>query len=368
MCKASFQCVDAKKKRLVELDIVRGLCVLIMVIEHVNLYLTSKPLLRNPLFHITQSGVGNVAVLFMFIMGMNIIFSRNNSPSAIFKRGIKIFILSYVFNFFRDFLPAFIGCHIGRSTLSSHAYNHYYETLLNVDILQFVGLAFMFIALLRSLKISHKIELFIAFAVSFMTIIIGKVATTPDLSNWAKDLIIGGWRHNYFPFISWIAFPICGAFLARRIKGMEDRDQIYRRLLRWSLLVSAVLWGLWLYYYPRLDFFGWNDDFDYYRQNTLANVFFISQTILLTGISYFALKDDLIPLKVNNFISFWSENILSLYIVSWLLISWTAWVITGFNFIVDPLVAIAASFLFVVASHYTIKDVPAINIFLKKWF
>ena len=173
--------VDAKKKRLVELDIVRGLCVLIMVVEHTNLYLTSKPLLENPLFHMTQSVVGNVAVLFMFIMGMNTVFSRNSSPSVIFKRGVKIFILSYVFNFFRDFLPAFIGCHIGISSLTSHAYNHYYETLINVDILQFVGMAFMFIALLRSLTIPPKIELLVAFAVSSMTIIIGGSVGTISL-------------------------------------------------------------------------------------------------------------------------------------------------------------------------------------------
>ena len=368
MCQTDLKCADIKKKRLVELDIVRGLCVLIMVIEHTYLYLASEPLLQNPLFHITQSGIGSVAVLFMFIMGMNTIFTRSDNPHLIFKRGVKIFIFSYVFNFLRDLVPAFIGCQIGKSILNSHGYSHYYETFLNVDILQFVGLAFIFIGILRSIKISPKIELFIAFIISFTTILIGKVPTRPDISNWIKDLIIGGWKHNYFPFIYWIIFPVCGSFFARRIKNVEDRDQIYRNMIKWSFLISAVLWGLLLYYYPSLDFFGWRDEYNYYRQNILANVFFISQIILLIGLSYFASKNELIPLRVKSFLSFWSENITSLYIVSWMLISWTAWVITGFHIIANPIIAIAASVLFAAVSHYTVKHVPVINRVLKKLF
>ncbi len=358
----------ANKIRLAELDIMRGLCVLIMVIEHTHLYLTSKSLLGNPLVHITQSGPGNVAVIFMFIMGMNTIFSRNTEPLAIFKRGVKIFIFSYVFNFFRDFLPAYIGTQIGRTTLASQSLNYLYEALLWVDILQFVGLAFMFIAILKFLKIPLKVQLGVAFLISLVTVIVGNISTTESISNYGLELLTGGWRHIYFPFVSWVVFPVCGAFFASRIKGMENRDNLYQGIIRWSFVTNLILWGFLLYYYPRLDFFGWNDSHNYYRQNTLGNVFFINLILFLIGVSYFIVKNNLIPEKAMNFLSFWSQNITSLYIISWIFISWTAWVITGFNVIENPILAILVSVLFVVLTHVTVRYVPAINKFFKVIF
>ncbi len=359
---------SAKKIRFVELDIIRGLCVLIMVIEHVHSYLTSKPLLGSLLFHITQSGPGNVAVIFMFIMGMNTVFSRKSGALITFKRGVKILIFSYIFNFFRDFLPAYIGTQIGRTTLASHSYSYLYETLINVDILQFVGLAFIFIAILKMLRIPLKIQLAIAFFISLVTIFIGNIPTTQNISSYGLNLLIGGWRHNYFPFVCWILFPIAGAFFAQQIKGRQNRDYIYQKIIRWSFVINLILWAFLLYYYPRLDFFGWNEDFNYYRQNTLGNIFFINLILLLIGASYYIVKNELIPSRVMNFISFWSKNITSLYIMSWIFISWTAWVITGFNVIENPIVAIVVSLLFVILTHLSVKYIPAINRFFKMIF
>ncbi len=365
MSEAVLEQGKAKKIRLVELDIMRGLCVLIMVIEHVHLFLTSESLLGNPFFHITQSGPGNVAVIFMFIMGMNTIFSRTSKPSAIFKRGVKIFIFSYVLNLFRNLLPAYIGTQIGKTTLAGQSFSYFYEPLLEVDILQFVGLSFMFIAILKFLMIPLKVQLGIAFLISLTTVIAGNISTTQNISNYGLELLIGGWRHNYFPFVSWIFFPICGAFFAARIKGMENRDNIYQGIIRWSFVVNLVLWGFLLYYYPKLDFFGWTDVFHYYRQNTLGNVFFVSHILFFIGASYFIVKNNLIPEKVMNFISFWSRNITSLYVISWMFISWTGWMITGFNVIENPVIAILVSTLFVVLTHVTVRYVPAVSKFFK---
>ncbi|MFA6409466.1 MAG: hypothetical protein WCW01_04760 [Gammaproteobacteria bacterium] len=138
-------------------------------------------------------------------------------------------------------------------------------------------------------------------------------------------------------------------------------------MLKWAFLICTAL-GILLCFDPKLDFFGWIDEFDYYRQNTLASVFFISEILLLIAASYFLLKNELLPDVIKRFLAFWSENITSLYIVSWLLITWTAWATLGFNFITNPFFAIAVSILFVTASHCLIKRVPAINKIIKKVF
>lgn len=356
------------KTRLTELDIVRGLAVLFMVVEHVNMYMTDNKLLGNPLFKLTQDGIGDVAVIFMFIMGMNTVFSKDKSPYNLFKRGCKIFLFSYVFNFIRDFLPALISCEIGTSKLIDYNYHHYYEIIMKVDIFQFVGLAFIFCGLLRMLRALPIVELIAGLSISISTLIIGKVTTSITFSNWVQDMLIGGWTHNYFPFICWIAYPVSGAFLARYLVGPNDRNLIYRKLTQLMLSIYLIGWCLNLYFYPSIDFYGWHDQFNYYRQNFIGNIFFLSQSILVIGMLYFALQNELIPEGIKRFLTFWSENITVLYIVSWLLITWSTWIALGFNFIERPVAAIGTTMAVIAITHLIVKNVPIIPRVVKRLF
>ena len=355
--------IDANEKRYTELDIARGLSVVLMIVEHVNSYLTSEPLLQNPLFKLTQNGIADVAVIFMFLMGMNTVFSNRTTPRKILIRGCTILLVSYIFNFFRDFLPAYIGCSLHVSKLSDSGYSNLFLTVVNVDILQFVGLAFIFIGLLRICKISSRNELVIGIILSFLTIVFGKQETSFFIGNWFKDILIGGWNNNYFPFLSWIIFPICGAFLGNIYKNTNNKDLLYSRLIKYCFPIFIIGWCFILYFNTshELNFYGWGDEMDYYRQNFFGNIFFLSETMLVLGIIYFLIKNDVFPKFITVSLIFWSKNISAIYIVSWLLISWLTWLVLGFNSIDKPYISIFMTIFIIILSHVIVKKMPIIS-------
>ena len=104
------------------MDVARGLSVDLMIVEHVIMYFTSNTLLHIPLFKIIQNGIADVAVIFMFLMGMNTVFPNRTTPRKILTRGCTILLVNYIFNFFRDFLPACIGCSLLVTKLSDFGY------------------------------------------------------------------------------------------------------------------------------------------------------------------------------------------------------------------------------------------------------
>jgi len=358
--------------RIPELDVIRGLAVLFMVVIHVNsTFVCERIMIENPLFRFLTTAIGDVAIAFMFIMGAGTVLSKSNSPARLAFRGLKIFLFGYVFNFVRNFVPAVIGGWLGKTTLIE-GYHHYYEMVIHVDIFQFAGLALMFIGLIRALKIPPVVELIIGCVISFSTVFMSLTPTSlsffPSFSNLLKEMVVGGWLHIYFPFVSWIVFPVAGAFFARVLLWTKNKNQMYIGLFRWAFLSYVLGWGFLLYFFPELDFFGWHAFMSFYRQTFTGNLFFLSEVCLLISGTYFVLRCELVPKTVLSFIAFWSKNITALYIVSWLIINWTACVVTGFNTVNSPLIAIGSTIICIVLTHLIIKYVPLISVIARKLF
>ena len=83
------------------------------------------------------------AVVFMFCMGVGVMYSRHSQWDTMVKRGITLFILGIFVNLCEFFIPYFAA---GELSVNSHPFNIVGGLMLFCDdILAFAGWAFIFI-------------------------------------------------------------------------------------------------------------------------------------------------------------------------------------------------------------------------------
>jgi len=141
-----------------EFDVARGLAVVFMIAVHLAIAVYAG----------YESGFGKVvdflgsapaAPVFMFLLGANVLTSRQNDFRTLFRRGLMLLIGSYVFNVVCHALPFYV---IGVRHPSDGWMNDVWAWVGAVDILTFAGLAFMLIAVLRKLRAAPGTILIVA--------------------------------------------------------------------------------------------------------------------------------------------------------------------------------------------------------------
>ena len=135
--------------RQYEFDYVKALCILIMVVMHTYDYLCADAAVEQGTFSYFVNMILCTifgASTFMICMGIVFCYTRNkDNPDFFINRGIKVFILAYVLNFLRSIIKIFFVTPIVDGSLFSA---EFFVDLLNVDIMQFAGIAMIFFGLL----------------------------------------------------------------------------------------------------------------------------------------------------------------------------------------------------------------------------
>ena len=127
-----------------ELDFVKGIAIIAMVICHTVLYMAEVPGHLGYVVANDVLGGPMAAPMFMICMGIGLCFSHRNTPLEIVRRGVWLFLLGYILNFSRSSLPFAVGYALGMGELLSE---NLVAGLMLVDILQFAGLALIFIGI-----------------------------------------------------------------------------------------------------------------------------------------------------------------------------------------------------------------------------
>ena len=136
-----------------ELDIAKALAIIFMIFCHVIIFASFSNLSISPGFEmILNQMVANIAApVFMFCMGIGIVFSRHNQYNILIKRGVELLLLGYFVNIGAQILPNvldnMLNIPIPQFTILS---------LFKVDILIFAGIAFILIGILKRFNISNK--------------------------------------------------------------------------------------------------------------------------------------------------------------------------------------------------------------------
>ena len=106
------------------------------------------------------------AVIFMFCMGVGIVYSRHSQWDVMIKRGVKLFLLGILVNIFEFFIPHFVaGALLGKADLFPIAGG---LLLFCVDILIFAALAFILMGILKKFELLNKKAIILAVVMSLM--------------------------------------------------------------------------------------------------------------------------------------------------------------------------------------------------------
>ena len=117
------------------------------------------------------------APLFMFCMGVGIMYSKRNTPKEMVHRGVHLLRNGYLLSFFKGTIPTAIAIALGFAVPWTLA-----DSLFLVSILQFAGMAFFTIALMKKIKLPLPGMMVVALVLSVLG---GRLAQLDFSGSWA---------------------------------------------------------------------------------------------------------------------------------------------------------------------------------------
>ena len=152
------------------------LAVILLIITHIYLEYSI-----GILYYIMLILVNTItANTFMILMGIGMKYSRHHEPKNYILRGIILLTLSQYLNLIRNTLPNLIAWWTtGNKNFISRA-----MLVLQADILSFAGFAFMFLGVLKKMKLSDTFILIIGIILNICDIVLYRLMRSPNIYNF----------------------------------------------------------------------------------------------------------------------------------------------------------------------------------------
>ncbi len=344
---AISQANSGEELRIAAFDHVRGLAVIFMIISHVALMFGSSEAAATPIGRFMNDfcGTAPAAPVFMFLMGVFMIFPGEKRPGILFYRGVKLFLLGLLLNVVRMVIPFFLLSIFAPeefermyTMLQVSRGEVYWRIFYNVDILGFAGAACMIIAVLSlALKKSWQWLLAGAAVIFAAPYLWGR---GEDLGAffyllqplWGRQFAEGVPTDTAFPVFPWLVFPIFGLLIGRFLKDGGKEAHLAGLLFRISLL-SGTAGALFVWKY------GMSQFGDYYRMYPGGTLLIVAFTAIWTAL--FSLLSGFAQLKaLLHRLVFWSRHITLIYFVQWFIFGFSI-LLLYFRRVDDPLMLVA---------------------------
>ncbi len=301
--------------RQIEIDIAKGIAIICMVLVHTTEYFyNGESSLANSVIEFL--GSPPAAPVFMLALGVGIVYSRNSSPEKLALRGCKMFILSYVYNFFVYAFPHLIRF------FSDEKKEHLsvaFEEFSNVDILQFASLAFLTFALAKKLnwKAPHLISYGIVVTLAGEAITNG-VSFEDSSFVYVVGLLVGSSEVSFFPYCSWIIFPIAGYIFGNVLMECEDKKKLYTNIA--MICIPGYIAMMINSFVMKIDFGQITGEYQtsYYHMGIYGDVCMLFFAFGWLSICY--LISSAIPDMVIEKLKELSKNITKIYVIQYVLI------------------------------------------------
>ena len=251
------------------------------------------------------------APVFMFCMGVGVVYSRHSQWDVMIKRGVKLYLLGVLVNVFEFFLPGFVcGTLLGRWDVFPMAGG---LLLFCVDILAFAGLAFILLGILKKFDLSNKWMIVIAVAMSLIgTFARGFDFSSPILNLFFANFIGSAGGFSAFPLFTWFIFPVAGLIWGQYFIRAKDKKQFFKL---WPIYIIVAF----VYFYVTSQVLGSGvfsgDVHLYYFMTTIDALFCIIYAHGNIGFCYWIVK--FLPDKIIKAFSILSSNINDIYIAQW---------------------------------------------------
>jgi hypothetical protein len=194
------------------------------------------------------------------------------------------------------------------------------DTIGTIDIFQFAGMAFLFVALMKKLSLKPWMMLCIGCALQgFGTLLTGSFDSAPKIVQYIMGLLFYTNHYIAFPTTLWLVYPLMGVCFAYLLRRVSDKLNFYRRVL-WigvvalvSVTVGSIALGIDIRYYFVSD--------SYYQQSFISTLWIAS--IIGVSISVYYFLSCLIEGRLQNTVKYISTNLNTIYIMQWLLITYS---------------------------------------------
>ncbi len=303
--------------RQAEVDLARGLAVLFMIWVHV-LEMFADYEVQDSIFAGVIEFLGGppAAPVFMLLMGVSIAYSRQNKPIRLIWRGLTIMLLGYLLNFVREIIPLYIGLEFDLFS-KSDLWPYTFETmLLQVDILQFAGLALIFLGLVAMLRIPRWVYLPLALAFALINPYVWEFQGASPVSDYVSQLLWGWDYYIYFPFFTWIFYPLVGVVAGDLLVRAKDKGIFYRGIFTVGLLILFL--GVLVLLTDAEFHLG-----DYYRHAIGGNLWMTGFVLIWWALIFFITNRLPLPQSLQNRVTFWSRNVTLLYFIHWVILGWS---------------------------------------------
>ena len=293
-----------------ELDIAKGLAIIFMVFCHVFEMLMRffDPEISSDFAYTLLDvilGGSFSAPVFMFCMGISFAYSRRSSAGDLCKRALKMAGIVLIFEVSRTALPGLLQWVIS----GDPACVEYVYMFFCVDILQFVTMAILAIALLKKLRIKPLGMVIVATVCA----VIGQHLQGVSTGSYIGDVFVGLlWRsheYSFFPLLNWLIFPVCGYAFSGAWQRLRDKERFFR-------LVTPISWVISIVYFASMALWGeyYLSGGDYYGLGVLDAVFALIICAAMLGLGYYLAKWGG---RVSNWLSAAGNRVTSIYCIHW---------------------------------------------------
>lgn len=306
--------------RQLDVDIAKAEMVLMLPFIHCIIECTSEEGLNSGIPYLFDTIIGGPfsAPMYLFAMGIGLVYSRRITFSQQIRRGIILIGIFYLSNTCRFLIPYLIGYRISGDR-EQFIVPLMYRWLGN-DVLLFAGMAIIMIAIFRRLQLSDRAMIGISAVLAAACSIIGDIDTKSMYGNIFLGYFIGtddatGLVISDFPLLNWLIIPVCGYVFGNVLIRVRDKDAFYR-IVSPPALIAAII------YFPIGIHFGWGMFGEgqncYYHMMIWDICICLCLDIGMLGVWHVLAKA--LGSRAKAFLSDVSRNITAIYCIHWVFV------------------------------------------------
>lgn len=316
-----FSNEEVNTGRQIEFDIAKIVFVIFVALVHVTVECVGDKEIDYGIPYVIDTIIGGPIISpgLMFAMGACMVYGKKHGGGHFIRRGIFLFVMGFVLNFFRYTLPFTIGYLLTGDSTTYFDRIIYYT--FNNDILQCAGMVMFTLGIFIKLKFKESVILGIALASSIFATLINGI----DFGNDAMNIIMGYFIGtedaaekvmSYFVFMNWLPMASCGYVYGKKLRFMKDKDLFYKIVSPVCLIIMA---GYYTYGIKNETFMFAHGEYDFYHIATKDVLICIVTAFALDGIYYFIGKR--LPKKVIGIVQRIGADMPTFYFTHWILIS-----------------------------------------------
>lgn len=309
-----FHPQEINNSRQREFDLIKAVTILLMIWTHVfeklSTYFVPSLSFSNAYYRGSIFG----AATFMFCMGIGMVYTRSKTPRDYFLRGIRLSFIAILLNFFR-FILAWL---LSGDYMTTHPESAAYLVLcIQVDILNFAGLAFLLMALLRKLGLKYWHILLVSVALSLSTYFLEGFGSQNFFINQFMGFFWGNNSDSYFPLCNWFIFVAAGCVFGKMYLHLEDKNKFHLICFPIGLVVTLA----YLYLSTKVQqnvFLQFKDEIYLAHRRFPDAALTILSNCWLVSLYYFICK--ILPTKIMPVLVHPAKYINQYYCISWFII------------------------------------------------